>query len=157
MIAKNKTRSKAGQKELCPLGQRLDALAKKRGWTKDQLAEAAGITYIALWSISVGRRKPTRQTAENLCAALGVTMHDLFDNYVEPKAGRPRKTELCQFGKKIESMAARRGMNRSKLASEAGVTYGTLWKILVGQVSPSLGTALRLSRALNVTVSKLVG
>ena len=77
-------------------------------------------------------------------------------NKTRSKAGRPRSVEICEFGRKLETMAAKRGMDRRQLATEAGVTYGTLWKILVGHTSPSLGTALRLSKALHVTVAKLV-
>lgn len=157
MIAKNKTRSKSKQKELCPLGERIEALAKKRSFGRDQLAEAAGITYVALWSIMVGRRKPRRETAANLAAALKVEMGDLFDGYVEPKAGRPRRVGVSDFGRRIELMAASRGLGRRQLAVEAGLTYGGLWKLLVGRSSPTLATAIKLSKALHVPVEKLAG
>ena len=157
MIAKNRTPSKPEQRELCPLGERIESLAKKRGFGRDQLAEAAGITYVALWSIMVGRRKPRKETASNIAAALKVEMADLFDNYVEPKAGRPRRAIVCELGRRIEQMAAIRGLDRSTLAVEAGLTYGGLHALLIGRTKPKLETAMRLSKALHVPLDRLVG
>jgi hypothetical protein len=157
MIAKNKTRSTPEQKELCPLGQRIEALAKKRGFGRDQLAEAAGITYAALWSIMVGRRKPRKETAHNIATALKVEMGDLFDSYIEPRAGRPRSALVCDLGQRIEKIAASRGLDRSKLAVEAGLTYGGLRALLVGKTKPTLETAMRISKALHVPLDRLVG
>jgi transcriptional regulator with XRE-family HTH domain len=157
MIAKNRTPSKPDQKELCQLGQRIEALAKKRGFGRDQLAEAAGITYVALWSIMVGRRKPRRETATNIAAALGVGMGELFDDYIEPKSGCPSRIKLCPLGKNIEELAATRGLNRHQLAIAAGVSDSGLWSVLVGRTIPSLTTALKISKALAVPVDRLVG
>jgi hypothetical protein len=78
-------------------------------------------------------------------------------NRTRSKAGRPRSTEICDFGKRLESLAAKRGMDRRQLAKEAGVTYAGLWKLLVGRSSPSLSTAVKLSKALHVPVDRLVG
>jgi transcriptional regulator with XRE-family HTH domain len=78
-------------------------------------------------------------------------------NKTRSRAGRPRSAEICEFGKRLEAMAAKRGMDRRQLASEAGVTYAGLWKLLVGRSSPSLSTAVKLSRALHVPVDRLVG
>jgi DNA-binding XRE family transcriptional regulator len=78
-------------------------------------------------------------------------------NKTRSKAGRPRSAEICEFGRRIESMAAKRGMDRRQLAKEAGVTYAGLWSVLVGRTKPSLATALKLSGALHVPIAKLVG
>lgn len=157
MIAKNKTREKPAPRELCQLGQRIEALAKKRGFDRDQLAEAAGITYVALWSIVVGRRKPRKETAANIAAALGVGVTDLIPGYVEPRRGPPCKVQLCPLGKTIETIAASQGLNRHTLAVAAGVSDAGLWRVLVGKSEPKLSTAIKLSKALNVPVDRLVG
>ena len=155
MVANSRTRGKG--RELCPMGYRIDALAADRGIGRTQLAEAAGVSYATLWSIMVGRRTPTPATAARICSALNVTPGSLLTEYRPPRSGRPRKSTLCPFGKRIESLAAHRGLDRRQLATQAGVSHAGLWSVLTGRTAPSLSTAVKLADALHVPVDRLVG
>jgi transcriptional regulator with XRE-family HTH domain len=69
--------------------------------------------------------------------------------------GRPRQRKPCPWGKRVEDMAAKRGMSRRDLAEKAEITYEGLWALLMGKAKPRLDTACRLADALGVPVQTL--
>jgi hypothetical protein len=52
-------------------------MAAKRGLDRRQLAAEAGVTYAGLWSVLVGRTKPSLTTALRLSKALHVPVDRL--------------------------------------------------------------------------------
>ena len=60
-----------------PWGQRVDAMAKRRGLTRRDLAERVGITYVSLWQFIMGDTRPRLETAGRLADALGVPLDKL--------------------------------------------------------------------------------
>lgn len=69
--------------------------------------------------------------------------------------GRPRRTEVCRWGKTVETLAARRGLTRRDLADKAGIRPPSLWALLVGKSKPKFETVCRLADVLGVPVTKL--
>jgi transcriptional regulator with XRE-family HTH domain len=58
--------------KLCQIGQKIEAMAKRRGLNREQLAERAGLTYAGLWGVLTGRHRPKLDTAARIATALGV-------------------------------------------------------------------------------------
>jgi transcriptional regulator with XRE-family HTH domain len=73
---------------------RLRELRTARGWTQQQLADAAGVTASTVRSIEQGWNKPAWDTVLALCRAL-VVRPDAFTHAPAeralPRRGRPRK------------------------------------------------------------------
>lgn len=72
------------------LGARIKELRKREGVTQEQLAEKVDLAtrYISL--IEVGRSTPSLETVENIAAALGVEVKDLFDfGHLDPERVSP--------------------------------------------------------------------
>jgi DNA-binding XRE family transcriptional regulator len=71
------------------------------------------------------------------------------------KAGRHREYEVTVWGKMVESLAAKHGMDRQRLADAAGIAYPSLWALLVGASKPKFETACKLADVLGVSVDKI--
>lgn len=59
-------------------GARVRQLRKGRGWTQEQLAEAAGRHWTCIGGIERGERNVTLQVVYDIANALGVSVEDLF-------------------------------------------------------------------------------
>jgi len=59
-------------------GSRVRDLRKKRGWTQEQLAEAAGRHWTYIGGIERGERNITLQVVADLARALDVDIKELF-------------------------------------------------------------------------------
>lgn len=70
-------------KRLCPFGKRLDALAAKRGWSRNDVAKATGINATTLWRWMVGETEPSLVGAVLIAESLNAKVSDL----VPKKAG----------------------------------------------------------------------
>ncbi|MCL6563282.1 MAG: helix-turn-helix domain-containing protein [Firmicutes bacterium] len=57
---------------------RIRALRRARGWTQQQLAQAAGCGQSFLSEIETGKANPTQAMLEAIAAALGVPVSQLF-------------------------------------------------------------------------------
>jgi DNA-binding XRE family transcriptional regulator len=64
--------------ELAQLAVRLGTLRVAKGWTRNQLADQAGISHALVASIEAGGRSPYFTTVVKLCRALDVTAIDNF-------------------------------------------------------------------------------
>jgi transcriptional regulator with XRE-family HTH domain len=60
------------------LARNVRRLRKKRNWTQDELAAAAGIEQMAVSLIENRRAKPTVEILEKVAAALEVAFVELF-------------------------------------------------------------------------------
>ncbi len=60
------------------LGARVRELRKGRGWTQEELAEAAGRHWTYIGGIERGERNVTVQVAQDIAHALGVNLEELF-------------------------------------------------------------------------------
>jgi XRE family transcriptional regulator, regulator of sulfur utilization len=59
-------------------GSRVRDLRKKRGWTQEQLAEAAGRHWTYIGGIERGERNITLQVVADLARALDIDIKELF-------------------------------------------------------------------------------
>ncbi len=73
----------------------------------------------------------------------------------KPSGGRPRNRVPSEWGLRVEAMAAKRGLTRSELAEKIGISYVSMWQLLMGQTKPKMETACRLADALGVPLDKL--
>lgn len=59
-------------------GTRLTKARTMRGWTKQDLADGAGITTMNVWYLEHGHREPRLSTLRRIRKALGVSWEDLL-------------------------------------------------------------------------------
>jgi len=64
---------------------------------------------------------------------------------------------IQRFGKQLQRLRARRGLTQEQLAVTAGLSRTYLTRLELGQHDPSLGTLVRLAKALRVSVTDLLG
>lgn len=60
-------------------GEAVRLMRKRRGWSQEQLAEAAGLDRTYISGLERGTRNPALSTQERIAAALGVPLHDLLE------------------------------------------------------------------------------
>jgi len=59
--------------------------------------------------------------------------------------------------KRLKEWREKRGLSLRKLAEMSGVHYVTLARLEAGKLDPQLSTLLKLTKALKVTMAKLIG
>ncbi len=69
-------------------GSRVRDLRKKRGWTQEQLAEAASRHWTYIGGIERGERNITLQVVADLARALDVDIEELFRGLGNTRAKR---------------------------------------------------------------------
>jgi len=77
---------------------------------------------------------------------------------IEPRGpgGRPRNWEPTPAGKRIETLAARRGLRLQDVAERAGVSVACVYGIVSGRtVDPRVSIAQAIAAALGVKLEKL--
>jgi len=73
-------KNKGGRPRSChlsALGMRIETLSKVKGLNRQELAEQAGVSRHALWSVLVGNTRPRLDTAIKIADALGVPVNSL--------------------------------------------------------------------------------
>ncbi|WP_340388179.1 helix-turn-helix transcriptional regulator [Paenibacillus sp. FSL E2-0151] len=60
------------------VGNRIRELRKAKGWTQEQLAEAAGLHYSYIGGVERGDRNISLETLEKIIKAIGTEAHELF-------------------------------------------------------------------------------
>jgi transcriptional regulator with XRE-family HTH domain len=64
---------------------------------------------------------------------------------------------IQRFGKQLQRLRIRRDLTQEQLAVTAGLSRTFLTRLELGQHDPSLGTLVRLAKALRVSVAELLG
>jgi transcriptional regulator with XRE-family HTH domain len=67
-------------------GSRVRDLRKERGWTQEQLAEAAGRHWTYVGGIERGERNVTLQVVADIARALDVDIKELFRGFENARA-----------------------------------------------------------------------
>jgi transcriptional regulator with XRE-family HTH domain len=70
------------------IGARVRDLRKKRGWTQEQLAAAAGRHWTYIGGIERGERNITVEVVGDIARALGVDVEELFRGIKGTRAKR---------------------------------------------------------------------
>ena len=66
------------------LGANVRKWRVRRGWTQDQLAQAAGISAKFVGEVERGEDNPSLETLWSLVSALRIEWNDLLDEVAEP-------------------------------------------------------------------------
>jgi transcriptional regulator with XRE-family HTH domain len=69
--------------------------------------------------------------------------------------GRPRRCTPSTWGRKVEMLAAKKSLTRSALADRLGITYPSMWALIMGKSKPSMETFCKLADILGVPLDKL--
>lgn len=69
----------------------------------------------------------------------------------------PTPLDLPKFPERLRTLRTERGYSQSQLANLTGTVGSYVSKLESGRQTPSLAVALRISRALGVTVEYLLG
>jgi transcriptional regulator with XRE-family HTH domain len=75
---------------------------------------------------------------------------------VKHAGGRPRQRALSPFGRRLDSLATRRGLSRNDLAKLTGLNAVTVWRWMVGLGEPTLSGAAKLAEAAGGKLSDLL-
>lgn len=63
---------------LCREGKAIEAAASKRRMTRQDIADAAGISYVSVMRILVGDAQPSLGTAKRIAKAVGLNVGDVW-------------------------------------------------------------------------------
>lgn len=74
---------------------------------------------------------------------------------VSNKGGRPRSKAIPLVGRRIDAALESKGLTRHELADRIGITYTSLYLIIMGKNRPRLSTAMKLSKVLGQSVGHL--
>jgi transcriptional regulator with XRE-family HTH domain len=71
--------------------------------------------------------------------------------------GRPRTLPYSELGERIAALADRRGIHLDEVATNAGISYPTLSRILTGKIlSPRMVTIVAIADALGAKPERLI-
>lgn len=145
---------------LCPLGERIDALADSRGLSRNDLAAAAGLSRQTIGLILNGTTKsPSAETAIAIAKALGVSVEALFNGTgaaSAAKPGRPAIIPLSPFGARLIRRMDVLGLTRDDLSKRTDIDATTIWRWMKGKSRVPLDSACLLARALHCPVTDLL-
>jgi transcriptional regulator with XRE-family HTH domain len=65
------------------------------------------------------------------------------------------RAELIMFGKQIRRLREQRGLSQDNLGIDAEISFNQVGRIERGEVNTTLGTIIRLAKALKVEVKDL--
>lgn len=65
-------------RSLCTEGRAIEAAAAKRRMTRQDIADAVGITYVSVLRILVGDAQPSLDTAKKIARAVGLKVGDIW-------------------------------------------------------------------------------
>lgn len=82
------------------IGEKIETLRKKKGWTQHKLALEAGVSSSYLPELERGEKCPTVEVLDNICFALGISLVEFFSEPVEIKK-RDRLAELSPEQKQL--------------------------------------------------------
>jgi len=144
---------------LCPLGERIDYLSRRRSLSRNDLAAAAGLSRQTIGLILNGTTKsPSAESAIAIARALGVSVEALFAGTGSDSAlklGRPAIIPLSPFGAKLIRRMDVLGVTRDDLSKRTGIDSVTIWRWMKGKSRVPLDSACRLARALHCPVTEL--
>lgn len=130
--------------------RRLEVARQRKGWTKRDMARAAGVDEKAASKLldPATFAEPQLRTAAGVVRALGLTLDGLF--------GLPANSARIPPGEDaLAWLLAERGWSMSQLAIEAGLTPAAVAAMLAGKNRPDLLSAIAIARAGGVSLDSL--
>lgn len=83
------------------VGRKITELRTAQGISLTNLAKSSGIAQSSLSYIESGKAQPTVETVEKICAALGITLSDLFTDVQEPELLPPELRQVIDKVRKL--------------------------------------------------------
>lgn len=100
------------------VGSRIRELRKAKGWTQEQLAEAASLHYSYIGGVERGDRNISLETLEKIIAAFQIPAEEIF-RFEDDTDRRKALDELVTLisGRSTEEIAALTKINREVIAT----------------------------------------
>ena len=133
-------------------GKRIKTKRQELGFTQEQLAEKAGLTYSYIGSIERGERNVSLGNIVALATALMVPPKDLIPN-PEQQDKVQAKIEL---GKRLKSKRLERGWTQQELALKVHLTVQDIELFEQGEGTMSVDVLVVLARALKISPKGLI-
>lgn len=95
------------------LGARVRELRRERGWTLEQLADAAGVSKGFLSGIENNRAQPTGPVLLKIANALGASVDYLLQG--EAAAPRPEERKVVEVPPELVAIAEQRGWSARRV------------------------------------------
>ena len=130
-------------------GDQIRAFREERGYTLQDLAKRANLSLSYLSEIERGSKRPSLKSIDKLAAALNVSKTQIIE-------GDITETGLT-LGDKVRLMRSDKNLSLQELAQSAGISLSYLSEIERGTVYPALNTLKRISEALEVSPSAIMG
>jgi transcriptional regulator with XRE-family HTH domain len=124
------------------------AIARERGITIAQLAQALNVTPGCVGHWLSGRRTASVEEAERIAAALGVTLQDLLSPSATDESMPTSLTGL--FARHVRKAMNDAGLVQTAVAAAAGVSQKNVSDVVNGEKSPTLSTVQKLCEALDL-------
>lgn len=114
-----------------------------------ELARMANISQPYLSDIENGRTKPSLDTLESICKALGITLSEFF---AEETTSAQLNFHGLNVAKRLTELRESMNMSKNQLAKLSGVSQSYISDIELEKKNPSLDILERLCNALGITV-----
>lgn len=119
-------------------GELIRSYRREKGYSLQELAALAGLSYSYLCGIERGLVAPSISSLGKISAGLDVPLKELLS------AG-------ATLGRKLTGVREEQGLNRSQLARKAGLSPGMIGQIERDKIQPSLQTIEKIAAALNLS------
>jgi len=129
-------------------GEQIRALREERGYTLQELARRASLSFSYLSEIERGSKKPSIKTIEKLAGALNIAKSQLVENDLNDTG--------LTLGDKIRMLRNEKSLSLQELSTTAEISLSYLSEIERGTIYPSLNTLKKVAEALDVPASVLM-
>ncbi|RJQ30641.1 MAG: XRE family transcriptional regulator [Peptococcaceae bacterium] len=129
-------------------GEQIRALREERGYTLQDLARRANLSFSYLSEIERGSKKPSLRSIDRLAVALNVAKTVIVEGEVTDNS--------LLLGDKIRLLRKGKEISLQELARRSGISLSYLSEIERGAVYPALGTMKRIAEELSVPATVLI-
>lgn len=132
------------------LGENVRRFCKVNYISQEEFAIRADLDRHTVINImSDGKYLPRRKTIERIAGAMNVPVESAVSQEIEFSSP--------EIGENIKELCRRNNMTQSKLAEEAGLQEGTLYRIINGKCRPRQMTLECIAPVFGLTFEELVG
>lgn len=133
-------------------GKRLKLKRQELGFTQEQLAEKAGLTYSYVGSIERGERNVSLGNIIALASALMISPKELMPNSQQPEKAHIK----VELGKRLKSKRLERGLSEEQLSQKSNLTLREIEQAELGEGCVSVDSLVALARALKISPRELL-
>lgn len=133
-------------------GKRLKTKRQELGFTQEQLAEKAGLTYSYVGSIERGERNVSLGNIVALALALMLSPKDLMPNFQQTEKVQAK----AELGRRLKSKRLELGFTQEQLAQKANLNVRDIDCFEQGQGTLSFDALVVIARALKISPKDLL-